>query len=633
MDGDGKSDLVVTNVSSDNVSVFRNTSISGSISASSFAAKVDFGTGLHPVTVAIGDLDGDSKPDLVIANQLSDNISVLRNTSTSGSISASSFSSKTDFPTDNQPVSVAVGDLDGDGIPELATTNINSNTVSVFQIAFLITCPADKTVNTDIGQCTAIVNDISPGTGASVNYTLTGATTGSGTGSATGKTFNKGTTTVAYTLTAYPAVSCSFMVMVVDNQKPVFPSLPDVVINTAVGQCYGNNILATPVVTDNCGVQSIINDAGATFPIGVAMVTWTATDVNSNVSTASQKVTVVDNQYPVITSCPVIPIQCFVANSIYNIPVLAATDNCGIQSINYVVTGATSRNGNGGNASGLFNPGTNTISWTVKDVNGNITTCSTLVKIDKVDVVIPDVYAANITSAIGKPNTIYIGYGGTSVTVSVQVTSSVFPNGQTSPNSYTYKWTVGSPGGTKIGTTATITVSPTATTTYFLSVKDSNNCATLYQVSKQINVINIVCASGKITVCVPDKKGIYSSSCVSSAASTINKLPAGWYLGPCTTVATVTSKAVEKEESLPDKFNVVVTPNPSNHSFSITVHSNNGIGKISVRVVDVLGRVLENRNSVTEGQTFRLGENYKPGIYLVEAIQGNERKTLKLIKQ
>jgi hypothetical protein len=134
IDGDGKLDLVVSNVSSVNVSVLHNTSITGSINASSFAAKVDFTVGFHPVTVDIGDLDGDNKPDLVVANQLSDNISVLRNTSTSGSINASSFAAKTDFATDNQPVSVAIGDLDGNGIPEIAATNYNSNTVSVFQI-------------------------------------------------------------------------------------------------------------------------------------------------------------------------------------------------------------------------------------------------------------------------------------------------------------------------------------------------------------------------------------------------------------------------------------------------------------------------------------------------------------------
>ena len=134
IDGDGKPELVVTNVSSVSVSVLRNTSTSGSINASSFAAKVDFTAGFHPVTVAIGDLDGDGKPDAIVANQLSDNISVLRNTSTTGSINASSFAAKTDFATGNQPVSVATGDLNADGIPEIAATNINSNTVSVFQL-------------------------------------------------------------------------------------------------------------------------------------------------------------------------------------------------------------------------------------------------------------------------------------------------------------------------------------------------------------------------------------------------------------------------------------------------------------------------------------------------------------------
>ncbi|WP_458420801.1 FG-GAP repeat domain-containing protein, partial [Pseudomonas aeruginosa] len=49
-------------------SVYRNTSSSGSIGSGSFAAKVDFTTGSGPVSVAIGDIDGDGKPDLAVAN-------------------------------------------------------------------------------------------------------------------------------------------------------------------------------------------------------------------------------------------------------------------------------------------------------------------------------------------------------------------------------------------------------------------------------------------------------------------------------------------------------------------------------------------------------------------------------------
>ncbi|MFK9307195.1 FG-GAP repeat domain-containing protein, partial [Escherichia coli] len=76
-----------------------NISSTGSIVAGSFAAKVDFTTGSLPYAVAIGDLDGDGKPDLVVANNISNTLSVLRNTSSSGSIGSGSFAAKVDFAT------------------------------------------------------------------------------------------------------------------------------------------------------------------------------------------------------------------------------------------------------------------------------------------------------------------------------------------------------------------------------------------------------------------------------------------------------------------------------------------------------------------------------------------------------
>jgi hypothetical protein len=130
LDGDGKPDLAVTNTSSNTVSVFRNTSVSGSITAGSFAARVDFATGYGPYGVAIGDLDGDGKPDLAVVNFSYSTVSVLRNTSTSGSIT---FAAKVDFTTVSTPYAVAIGDLDGDGKPDLAVTNANSAMVSVFR--------------------------------------------------------------------------------------------------------------------------------------------------------------------------------------------------------------------------------------------------------------------------------------------------------------------------------------------------------------------------------------------------------------------------------------------------------------------------------------------------------------------
>ena len=127
LDGDGKPDLAVANLSSNTVSVYRNTSSSGSIGIGSFATKVDFITGFIPRSVAIGDLDGDGKLDLAIANYGSATVSVFRNTSSSGSIGSGSFAPNVDFPTGTGPHSVALGDLDGDGKPELAVANSGSN--------------------------------------------------------------------------------------------------------------------------------------------------------------------------------------------------------------------------------------------------------------------------------------------------------------------------------------------------------------------------------------------------------------------------------------------------------------------------------------------------------------------------
>jgi len=136
LDGDGKPDLAVTNNGSgiNTVSVFRNTSATGVISSASFAAKVDFTTGTSPMGVAMGDLDGDGKPELAVTNSGSSSasVSVFRNTSTEGTLS---FDSKVDFAVGVNPRSIAIGDLDGDGKPDLVTANGDnaSSTISLLR--------------------------------------------------------------------------------------------------------------------------------------------------------------------------------------------------------------------------------------------------------------------------------------------------------------------------------------------------------------------------------------------------------------------------------------------------------------------------------------------------------------------
>ncbi len=133
LDGDGKPDLAVTVRTSNVLSVYRNISTSGSLTLESFAAGVDFATGTAPLTVAIADLDIDGKPDLAIINQTNNTLSIIRNTTTSGSITAASFAPKVDFSTGSNPYGIAIGDLDGDGKPDIAVANVSGSAVSIYR--------------------------------------------------------------------------------------------------------------------------------------------------------------------------------------------------------------------------------------------------------------------------------------------------------------------------------------------------------------------------------------------------------------------------------------------------------------------------------------------------------------------
>ncbi len=69
--------------------------------------------------------------------------------------------------------------------------------------------------------------------------------------------------------------------------------VPTITAPSAVAVCNGDAItLGTPTTGDNCGVATVSNNAPGVFPVGLTVVTWTVTDVNSNVATATQNVTV-----------------------------------------------------------------------------------------------------------------------------------------------------------------------------------------------------------------------------------------------------------------------------------------------------------------------------------------------------
>ncbi|HZV36079.1 MAG TPA: immunoglobulin domain-containing protein, partial [Verrucomicrobiae bacterium] len=133
VDGDGKPDIIVTDDSLPLISIYRNTSTPGSLSSNSFAARVDLPAGNTPLAVEVRDMDGDGKPDLVVANANDGTVSIFRNTGSPGSLTTNSFAPRVDFPTGAGCEDVKVADLDGDGLPDIVTANNGAGTVSVLR--------------------------------------------------------------------------------------------------------------------------------------------------------------------------------------------------------------------------------------------------------------------------------------------------------------------------------------------------------------------------------------------------------------------------------------------------------------------------------------------------------------------
>ena len=75
--------------------------------------------------MAVGDFNGDGKPDLVVTNQGSDNVSVLLGNGDG------TFQGRMNFSAGSGADGVAVGDFNGDGMPDLAVANTASNNVSI----------------------------------------------------------------------------------------------------------------------------------------------------------------------------------------------------------------------------------------------------------------------------------------------------------------------------------------------------------------------------------------------------------------------------------------------------------------------------------------------------------------------
>jgi hypothetical protein len=111
VDGDGKLDIAVANSAAGSVSVLVGKG------DGTFAARKDYATGEQPTVVALGDVDGDGRTDLVALDSAAETVNVLLGTA------QGTLAGKLDTPTAGRPASAALGDVNGDAQLDIVTTN------------------------------------------------------------------------------------------------------------------------------------------------------------------------------------------------------------------------------------------------------------------------------------------------------------------------------------------------------------------------------------------------------------------------------------------------------------------------------------------------------------------------------
>ena len=190
-----------------------------------------------------------------------------------------------------------------------------------------------------------------------------------------------------------------------DTEDPVVTAPDDINVNTDPGEPTAVVNFLDATATDNVGVDTLVQTAGpltgSAFPIGLTVVTWTATDVAGNQASDSTDITVSDNEDPVI-SVPgnIVAEATSAAGAVVEFPFATATDNSG----GVIVTQTA------GPASGSQFPlGPTTVSFQAVDPSGNTAQGSFTVTVE--DTTPPDVTApADVTKeATGTLTSVAIG--------------------------------------------------------------------------------------------------------------------------------------------------------------------------------------------------------------------------------
>ncbi|MEI6945583.1 polysaccharide lyase family 8 super-sandwich domain-containing protein [Paraflavisolibacter sp. H34] len=333
-------------------------------------------------------------------------------------------------------------------------------------------------------------------------------------------------------------------------------------------------------------------------------------------------------------SLPDIHLGACTATAAWAVP--GATDNC---------PGVTVQQTGGPEPGATFAPGSTTvIRYTATDASGNRQTCSFTISRDA-EVMLttsnsnPQLYfgytedqtavltaagsggKAPYTVSIGMNRALISDYKNEAGDENWTSTAGLFQAGATVQSSMTQ-----AAAGSPLSVQATLLAPAEITAT----VTDANGCTA--SATTAIKAEDVRCFAGsqvKVALChvTGNEKKPFVALCVDSAAVN-DHLRHGDNLGNCAPASV--KGALDGEPAAGEAFTLQAYPNPSRGAFTLRLQAQPA-APVRVTVYDRNGRrVLQQQ---VAAQTIRLGETLPAGLYLVEAVQNNLRKTVVVVKQ
>jgi hypothetical protein len=157
--------------------------------------------------------------------------------------------------------------------------------------------------------------------------------------------------------------------------------------------------------------------------------------------------------------------------------------------------------------------------------------------------------------------------------------------------------------------------------------------------------LDIRCGNNKVLVC-HGKKCKQQTLCINRSAVSAH-LNHGCTLGACTAGNDNSKKKDcddrnddddgdnddddDDDERSGENLELRLHQNPSAYSFDLNISSAKS-QPVTITVTDNYGRIVYRKSGVAPNSTLHFGSEFRPGVYMLEAVQSNKRARLVVVK-